>query len=80
MGSSCGERRFAPLRHGIGSDEPQRRSRDQVALMIERVVDGVVGAEEELRRSGRFEALNLAFASSHQLEQIPLTLKRSLHV
>jgi hypothetical protein len=38
--------------------------------MIERVVDGGVSAEEELRRSGRFEALHLAFASSHHLVRV----------
>jgi hypothetical protein len=65
--SSCGECSFAPLRHRIGSDEPQRWSRDEVTLMIERVVDSGVSAEKELRRSGRFEALYLAFASSHHL-------------
>jgi hypothetical protein len=35
-----------PLRRRFGSKGPQRRSGDEVALKIERVVDGGVSAEE----------------------------------
>jgi hypothetical protein len=49
--SSCRDS-TPPLRGRFGSEDPQRRSGDQVALKIEVVVDGSVDAEEALGRSG----------------------------
>jgi hypothetical protein len=41
-----------PLRRRFGSEDPQCRSRNQVALKIEVVVDDSMDAEEALRGSG----------------------------
>jgi hypothetical protein len=39
------------MRRRFGSEGPQRGPRDEVALQIERVVDGGMDAEEALRGS-----------------------------
>ena len=41
-----------------------------MALVVERVVDGGVHAEEALGGSSRFEALQLALSSSHRLMRV----------
>jgi hypothetical protein len=46
-GSSCCDG-ILPLRRRFGSKGPQRGPRDEVALKIERVVDGGMDAEEAL--------------------------------
>jgi len=40
------------LRCRFGSEDPQRRSRDEVALKIERVVDGSMHTQETLGGCG----------------------------
>src|SRR5580704_8453851 len=54
----------------FSSEDPQRRSRDEMALKVEGVVDGSMHAEEALSRSSRFEALHLALSSPHRLMRI----------
>src|SRR5207302_10688229 len=49
-----------PFRGRFRSEDPQCRSRDQVALKIERVVDGGMDAEKALCGSGRLEPLHFA--------------------
>src|SRR6516225_10461225 len=53
-----------------------------MALEVESVVDGSVHAQKALRRSGRFEALQLALASSHHLMRVlrPIVHSESLFV
>ena len=55
------------MRYRFGSEDPQRRSRDEVALKVECVVDGGMEAEKTLRGSGRLETLHLALAPPHDL-------------
>jgi hypothetical protein len=59
-----------PLVRCLGSEDPERRSRDEMALKVEGVVDGSVHAEETLGRAGRFEPLHLALLSSHHLMRV----------
>jgi hypothetical protein len=46
-----GHRHCVPLLHRLGSEEAQRGAGDQMALNIERVVDGGMHGEEALSRS-----------------------------
>jgi hypothetical protein len=55
--------RIPPLVRRIGSKDPERRSRDEMALKVEGVVYGGVHAGETLSGSSRFEALKLALSS-----------------
>ena len=64
---SCCRDGILPLRRRFGSEGPQRGPGDEVALKIERVVDGGMDTEEALRGSSCLEPLNLALASSHRL-------------
>jgi len=59
-----------PLRHCFGSEGPQGRSGNEMALQVEGVVDGGVQAEKSLRGSGRLEPLHLALSSSHSLMRV----------
>ena len=43
----------------LGSGDPQRRPRDEMALKIEGIVDGGMHAEGALGRSSGLEALHL---------------------
>src|SRR5712671_2002401 len=54
-----------PLRRRFGSEGPQRGPGDEVALKVERVVDGGMDAEEALGRASRLEPLHFTLASSH---------------
>ena len=65
--NSCRCNGALPLRCRFGSEDPQRRSRDEVALKVECVVDDGMEAEKTLRRSGRLETLHLALAPPHDL-------------
>src|SRR5438477_6002202 len=56
-----------PLRRGFGSKGPQRRSGDEVALKVERIMDGGVHIEKALGRAGRLEPLHFTLSSSHGL-------------
>ena len=62
--------RVLPLVRSLGSEDPERRSRNEMALKVEGVVDDSVHAEEALGRSSRFEALHFALSSSHHLMRI----------
>ena len=67
--SRCGNR-IAPLICGLGSEDPERRARDEMALEVERVVNGGVHAEKMLGGASRLEALHLALSSSHRLMRV----------
>jgi hypothetical protein len=69
-----------PLRRRFGSEDPQRRPGDEMALMVERIVDGGVHAEEALGGSCRLEPLHLALSPSHDLVRVlgPIILPYSL--
>src|SRR5438067_4786096 len=54
-----------PPRRRFGSEGPQRRPGDEVALKIECVVDGSVHVEEALDRASRLEPLHFTLAASH---------------
>src|SRR5438477_12406137 len=56
-----------PPRRRFGSEGPQRRPGDEVALKIECVVDGSVHVEEALGRASRLEPLHFTLAASHDL-------------
>ena len=68
--ASCRCDGILPLCGSFGSEDPQCRSGDEVALKVETVVNGGVHAEEALGRSSRLEPLQLALASSHCLMRI----------
>jgi hypothetical protein len=51
--------RIAPLVDRFGSEYPERRARDKMALKVEDVVDGRVHAEKTLGEASRFEPLHL---------------------
>src|SRR5215469_16754510 len=59
-----------PLVRRLGSEYPERRARDKMALKVEDVVDGSVHAEKTLCGASRFEPLHLALSSSHHLMRI----------
>src|SRR5262249_47466268 len=56
---------IAPLVHCLGSEYPERRARDEMALEIEGVVDGSVDAEKPLCGASRPEP-HFGFAPSHE--------------
>src|ERR1700740_253180 len=62
--------RIPPFARRLGSEDPQRRSRDEMALKVEGVVDRGMHAEEALGRARRFEALHFALSSPHRLMRI----------
>ena len=64
---SCRCDSVGPLRSCLGSEDPQGRSGDQVALKVESVVDRGVHVQETLGGFGRFKALQLALSSSYHL-------------
>ena len=59
-----------PLVRRLGSEEPQRRARDEMALKVEGVVDGGVHAEKPLGGASRLEPLHFALSSSHCLMRV----------
>ena len=69
-----------PLRCGFGSEDPQRRPGDEMALKIEVVVHGRMDIEEALDGSSRFKALHLALSSSYHLVRVlgPIVLPEPL--
>jgi hypothetical protein len=65
---SCdGNRRILPPGGSFGSEDPKRRPRDEMSLMVEGVVDGGMDVEKTLRGSRRLEPLHLALSSPHDL-------------
>src|ERR1700730_10347265 len=52
-----------PFASRLCSESPQRRSRHEMALKVEGVVNGGMHAEEALSGSSRFEPLHLALSS-----------------
>jgi len=67
--SPCRDR-VAPLVGRLGSEDPERRARDEMALKVEGVMDGGVHAKKPLGRSSRLEPLHFVLSSSHQLVRI----------
>jgi hypothetical protein len=57
--------RVLPLVRRLGTEDPERRPRDEMALKAEGIVDGGMHAQEALGRSSRLEALHFALSSSH---------------
>jgi hypothetical protein len=51
----------------LGSDDPQGRSGDEVALKVERVMDGGVHIQKALGRASRLEPLHFTLSPSHDL-------------
>jgi len=51
----------------FGSEDPKRRPRDEMSLMVEGVVNGGMNVEKTLRGSRRLEPLHLALSSPHDL-------------
>ena len=51
----------------LGSEDPERRARDEMALKVEGVVDGGVYAEKTLGRSSRLKSLHFVLPPSHRL-------------
>ena len=56
-----------PLRCCLGSKAPQRRSGDEMALKVERVMDGSVHIKKALGGASRLELLHFTLSSSHDL-------------
>jgi hypothetical protein len=54
----------------FGSEDAQRRPGDEMALKVERVVDGGVHTEKALGGCSRFEPLHLALSPSHDLMRV----------
>jgi hypothetical protein len=69
MRSRCGNR-ISPLIRHLGSEDPERRARDEMALRVEGVVDGGVHAEETQGGASRLEPLHFALSSSHCLMRV----------
>jgi hypothetical protein len=65
-----------PLVRRLGSEDPERRPRHEMALKVEVIVDGNMHAEEALAESSRLEVLYLALASSHRLCEFSARLFR----
>ena len=72
--------RIPPLVRRFGSEDPERRARDEITLKIESVMDGGMHAKEAVGGSSRFEALHLALSSSHRLMRVfsPIVLPEPL--
>jgi hypothetical protein len=64
---SCNGNRILPPGGCFGSEDPKRRPRDEMSLMVEGIVDGGMDVEKPLRRSRRLEPLHLALSSPHDL-------------
>src|SRR5215469_2005369 len=66
--------RSLPVRHRFGSEFPQGRSGDEMALQVEGVVDSGMDAEKPLCGAGRFEPLHFPLPPSHNLVRFLGTL------
>src|ERR1700745_3552532 len=64
---SCGGNRILPADGCFDSDDPKRRSRDEMSLMAEGIVDGTMGVQNTLRRSRPLDPPDLALSSPHDL-------------
>jgi hypothetical protein len=51
----------------LGSENSERRARDEMALEVEGVVNGGVHAEKPLGGASRLEPLHFVLSSSHRL-------------
>ena len=67
---SHGRDRMPPLVRRLGSEDPERRARDEMALKVKGIVDGGMHAEKTLGRARRLEALHFVLSSSHRLMRI----------
>jgi hypothetical protein len=72
----CGGDGSVPLRRRFGSEGAKCRSGDEMALVVEVVVDDSMDAKEALGGSGGLETLHLALASSHGLMGVLGTIVR----
>jgi hypothetical protein len=70
---SCDGNRILPLGGCFGSEDPKRRPRDEMSLMVEGVVDGGMDVEKTLRGSRRLEPLHLALSPPHDLMGVART-------
>jgi hypothetical protein len=59
-----------PLRRRFGSEDPQDRSGDEVALKVERVMDGSMHIEKALGRASRLEPLHFTLSPSYTLVRV----------
>jgi hypothetical protein len=62
--------RSLPVRHRFGSELPQKRSGDEMALQVEGVVDGGMEAEKPLCGAGRFKPLHFPLPPSNNLVRV----------
>ena len=64
----------------LGSEDPERRARDEMVLKVEGVVNGSVHAEKTLGGASRLEPLHFALSSSHRLMRVfcPIARPQSL--
>ena len=67
---SRGRDRISPLVRRLGTEYPQRRAGDEMALEVKGVVDGGVHAEKTLRGASRLELLHFALSPSHSLMRV----------
>jgi GAF domain-containing protein len=62
--------RIPRLIRRLGSEDPERRARDEMALKIEGVVNDGVHVEKTLGGASRLEPLHFALSSSHRLMRV----------
>jgi len=58
------------MRRRFGSEDPQGRSGDEVALKVERVMDGSMHIEKALGRASRLEPLHFTLSPSYALVRV----------
>jgi len=58
------------LSRRLGSEDPERRARDEMAPKVEGIVNGGVHAEKALCGASRLEPLHFAPSSSHHLVRV----------
>jgi hypothetical protein len=74
---SCDGNRSLPSGGCFGSEDPKRRPRDEMSLMVESIVDGGMEVEKTLRGSRRLESLHLDHPAAPIAAVLPLTSKRA---
>src|SRR5580704_6029431 len=70
LSSGSGRGGGSPRPERLVSEDAERAAGCEMALDVERVLDGGVNRQEPLGRSGRFETLHLPLASSSRLMRI----------
>jgi hypothetical protein len=61
---------IAPLVRRLGSKDPERGTRHEMALKVEGVVNGGVHAEKTLSGASRLEPLHFALSPAHRLMRV----------